>query len=280
MEEEFAIYSLDEVDLSRKMDEELVPPLHEQVARNVVFNAFAENDTHEEQYEEEPELESESRVVYPSDVQGDISDVFTKGVEPSIANTLSNEEIEFTFRNLKNRVKSLEIQNSQLLQQAENLELELNSTEDKFESQIADLKEKMDKERMQHKGEITELAKKHQEELQYKTVQNGKMEKVDVLKRDHDVLVMENQRLEARLEKAVGEQNASKTDLSMNRVELTKLKAEMTKLKSDLDATKAELSEKNSEIARHKRDQEQGKGTLDQQVKQLTNDKKLLEEQV
>lgn len=271
MEEEYPIYSLDEVALSLQdvHEEEQGPPLHEQVARTVVFNG----------HEDEPEMASESRVLYPSDVQNDIASVFNQGVvRPDTPQ--SNEEIEFTLRTLKNRVTSLEIQNTQLSQQVTSLELELNDTDDKYEARIADMMEKADNERFKHRNELLELTKKHQEEQHAKQALNGKIENIDQLKRERDQLVLDNQKLEVRLEKAVSENATAKTDLSMVKIEITKLKAELAKAKSECDASKTELNEKSSEVMRMKRDSEQGKGSLDQQVKQLTAEKKILDDQV
>jgi len=278
MAEEFPIYTLDEVDLSLKEEQaQSAPPLHEQVARKIVFHVDEESVNNNE--EEEPELNSESRVIYPSDCQHDISEVFNKGVLRA-ETPQTNDEIEFTLRTLKNRVTSLEIQNTQLSQQVTNLELELNATEDKYENRIADLQEKMDNERSKHRNELTELTKKHQEEHAAKKALNGKVENVDQLRREHDNLIVDHQRLEARMVKATTEHTTTKTDLSLAKIELTKLKTELAKLKTEYDASKVELNEKNSELARLKRDNEQGKGGLDQQVKQLTADKKLLDDQV
>lgn len=278
MEEEFPIYTLDEVELSVKDKQgHLAPPLHEQVARKILFRE--EEDTESNNGEEEQELASESRVIYPSDVQNDISEVFNKGV-PRAESPQSSEEIEFTLRTLRNRVTSLEIQNTQLSQQVTSLELELNATEDKYENRIADLQEKMDNERFKHRNELTELTKKHQEEHAAKKALNGKVENVDQLRREHDNLIVDHQRLEARMEKATNEHTTTKTDLSLAKIEITKLKAELAKLKTDYDASKVELNEKSSELVRLKRDNEQGKGGLDQQVKQLTADKKTLDDQV
>lgn len=282
MVEEFPIYTLDEVEFSLKDEQvQLAPPLHEQVARKIVFNQEEEVIIHnrEDHTEEEQELASESRVIYPSDVQNDISEVFNQGVSRA-ESPQTSEEIEFTLRTLRNRVTSLEIQNAQLSQQVTSLELELNATEDKYENRIVDLQEKMDNERFKHRNELLELTKKHQEEYAAKKAFNGKVENIDQLRREHDNLIVDHQRLEARMEKAVGEHTTTKTDLSLAKIEITKLKTELTKLKTDYDASKVELNEKNSELARLKRDGEQGKGGLDQQVKQLTADKKKLDDQV
>lgn len=278
MEEEFPIYSLDEIELSLKeAQEQQGPPLHEQVARKVLFNGHGTRENEDEA--EEPEMESESRVVYPSDVQNDISEVFNQGiVRPETPQ--NNEDIEFTLRTLRNRVTALEIQNTQLSQQVTSLELELNATEDKYENRIADIQEKMDNERFKHRNEQLELTKKHQEEQHAKHALNGKMENIEQLRREHDNLVVDHQRLEIRMEKVNGEHTTCKTDLSIAKIEVTKLKAELAKAKSDSDGSKAELNEKNNEILRAKRDSEQGKGSLDQQVKQLTADKKFLDDQV
>lgn len=277
MDEEYPIYSLDEVDLSLKdAQEEQGPPLHEQVARKVVFN---QQDDHGEDDIEEQEMASESRVVYPSDVQSDVSEVFNQGVaRPETPQ--SSEEIEFTLRTLRNRVTSLEIQNTQLSKQVVSLEEELNSIDDKYEAQMNDMKEKADNERFKHRNDILELTKKHQEEQHAKQALNGKMENIDKLRQQHDQLILDHQKLEIRMEKAASEHTTTKTDLSIAKIELTKLKAELAKAKSECDASKAELNEKNSEVLRMKRDGEQGKGNLDQQVKQLTADKKFLDDQV
>lgn len=222
----------------------------------------------------------ESRVVYPSDVNnGDVSEVFNQGVvRPETPQ--SSEEVEFTLRTLRNRVTSLEIQNTQLSKQVTSLEEELNSIDDKYEAQMNVMKEKADNERFKHRNDLLELTKKHQEEQHAKQALNGKIENIDQLKRQHDQLILDHQKLEIRMEKAASEHTTSKTDLSMAKIELTKLRAELTKAKSECDTSKAELNEKNNEVLRMKRDSDQGKGNLDQQVKQLITDKKFLEDQV
>lgn len=278
--DEFPIYTLEELDLPIPNEEQAQTPLHEQVARRVIFNnPEPVIETEEYAQEDEQELRCESRPIYGDDV--DVAELF----ESVIVDCDAQHETEGAFniygaKAVRNRIAALEVQNERLLQLIDFARNETNSIREDYERQLDDMNCKLDNERSKMKTEMTELNKKHLEELQAKQALHGKVESMDKLRNENDALILDIRNLEIKCGKLVDDQSGVRSELSVTKLDLTKTKAELARMKADHDACKAEVSEKNGELARLRKEVEASKGSQDQQVKSLTADKMRLEEQV
>lgn len=284
--DEFPIYTLEEVDLSIPNDEQAQTPLHEQVARRVIFNnpePVPEEGEYEEQ-EDERELQCTSRPVYGDDV--DVAELFEEVVLDEDDGNQENGNYNnggfnmFGSKAVRNRITALEIQNQRLTQLLTASQNETDNLREQYERKMEDMTSRVDGERTKMKSELAELNRKHLEELQAKHTAFSKMESADKLRTENDALILDIRNLEVKCTKLTDDQGGVRAELSNTKLDLTKARAEMARIKSEYDTCKAELADKNGELVRLKREVEAGKGTQDQQVKTLTADKLRLEEQV
>lgn len=278
MVEEFPIFSL-EGDNYAKLDDQVENLQENDEKKEPIIQMHEPTQVLQLEYNEE-EMPSISQTIYDIDI--DINQIFTQGTTPVPEQSEQQmiAEMEFTIRTLRNRVTAIELQNNQLTQQLDYEKQEREADNVHWEKELITTESKLEEEKSKMQSEIAELTRKHIEELQAKQSLNGKIENIDKIRLERDNLVVEQAKLESKHDKMKEENLNQRNELANARSELSKLKAEVSRFKTDFDTCKNENSEKANEISRLKKESEQGKGSQDLQVKQLTAEKTRLEEQV